>query len=243
MRVTCSIGLLQRLGGVDADDPPPARPFEGEAGDHAGVRGAGDGAHDHVVEEDAALGFLRGDLAGPVGEAEPAERVVGCAGRDRVRLAAGGVHGFERPLPAVPHADVEAGLVEADVAAHDARQLDVADAAVVLVGFFDPVLLHRHGGRGRGGRRRRSRHGCGWTGPRRSTPGCRTPGRARRPRGTRACGPCCPRRRCRSCSPPAWPTPPRRHPVPRSRRGSGWIGDGPNSSGTRSKSSRVIAAS
>ena len=124
---------------------PASRPFEGEAGDHAGVRRAGHGAHDHVVEEDVALGFLRGDLAGPVGEAEPAERVVGRPGRDRIRLAAGVQHGVEGPLPAVPHADVEPGFVEADVAAHDARQLDVADAAVVLVGFVDPVLLHGHG--------------------------------------------------------------------------------------------------
>ena len=49
-------------------------------------RRAGDGADDDVVEEHVELGLLGGDLAGPVGEAEPAERVVGCAGRDRVRL-------------------------------------------------------------------------------------------------------------------------------------------------------------
>ena len=61
----------------------------GEAGDHAGVRGAGDRAHDDRVEEDAELLLLLGDLVRPVGEAEPAERVLGRAGRDRVRRAAG----------------------------------------------------------------------------------------------------------------------------------------------------------
>ena len=59
------------------------------------------------------------------------------------------VHGVQRPPPAVPHADVEPGLVHADVAAHDARQLHVADLAVLLVGPVDPVLLHRHAARPR----------------------------------------------------------------------------------------------
>ena len=47
-----------------------------EAGDHAGVRRAGHGAHDDGVEEDAQLRLLRRHLAGPVGEAHAAERVV-----------------------------------------------------------------------------------------------------------------------------------------------------------------------
>ena len=73
--------------------------------------------------------LLGGDLARPVGEAEPAERMVGGAGGDRVRLAARRLDGLERGLPAVADADVEAGVVEADVAAHDPGQLDVADDA------------------------------------------------------------------------------------------------------------------
>ena len=54
-------------------------------------------------------------------------------------------HRVQRPLPAVADADVEAGGVEPDVAAHDAGQLDVADPARRRVGPVDPVLLHGHG--------------------------------------------------------------------------------------------------
>ena len=54
--------------------------LRGEAGDHPGLRRAGHGADDDRVEEDAQLGLLLGDLVGPAGEAEPAERMVGGAG-------------------------------------------------------------------------------------------------------------------------------------------------------------------
>ena len=70
--------------------------------------------------------------------------MVGGSGRDRVRASAGGDDRLDRPLPAVAHADVEAGLVEAHVATHDAGQLDVADDAVHRVAaVVDPALLHR----------------------------------------------------------------------------------------------------
>ena len=45
---------------------------------------------------------------------------------------------FERTPPLVADADVEAGRIDADVAAHDPRQLDVADLVVVDVGPVDP---------------------------------------------------------------------------------------------------------
>ena len=78
---------LGRLGrGIDADHPPLPLPV-GEAGDHAGLGGAGDRAHDDRVEEDAELALLRLHLAGPRGEAQAAERVVGRARRDRVRAS------------------------------------------------------------------------------------------------------------------------------------------------------------
>ena len=71
-----------------------------EAGDHPGLRRAGDRADDDRVEEDAELRLLLGDLVGPAREAEPAERMVGRAGRDRVRLAAALLDRRERVLPA-----------------------------------------------------------------------------------------------------------------------------------------------
>ena len=56
----------------------------GETGDHPGVGGARDRADDDGVEEDAQFPFLLLHLVGPVGEAQPAQPVVGPAGRDRV---------------------------------------------------------------------------------------------------------------------------------------------------------------
>ena len=45
----------------------------------------------------------------------------------------------ERLLPAAPEADVEAGVVEPHVGAHDPRQQDVADPVVDGVGPVDPA--------------------------------------------------------------------------------------------------------
>ena len=117
--------------------------LEREAGDHPGVRRTGHGADDDVVEEHAVLRLLLRDLARPVGEPEAAERVIRCAGRDRVRLAARFDDRVEGALPRVADADVEAGRIDADVAAHDPRELEVADLVVRHVGPIDPVLLHR----------------------------------------------------------------------------------------------------
>ena len=83
-----------------------------------------------------------GDLEGPVGEAEAAERVLGGA-RPGSRTAC------RRPprpramrvLPRAADADVEAGRVEPHVGAHDPRQQDVADLVVDRVVPVDPPLL------------------------------------------------------------------------------------------------------
>ena len=176
-----------------------------EAGDHAGLRRAGHRADDDRVEEDAELALLLGHLAGPAREAEPAERMVGRAGRDRVRLAAALLDRRERLLPARADADVEPGGVEPHVGAHDPRQQDVPDLVVDGVGPVDPVLLHEHAAAARDARRRRPPGACGSTARRRSRRACRSPARAPRPRGTRACGPCCRRTRVPSCSPRASP--------------------------------------
>ena len=130
------------LGGpVDADDPALALQLR-EAGDHARLRAAGHRAHDDRVEIDAQLALLVGHLERPVGEPEAAERVVGRARGDRVRRAAALGDVGERLLPALLEADPELRAHEADVGAHDAAELDVADAVVDDVGPVDPALLH-----------------------------------------------------------------------------------------------------
>ena len=99
--------------------------------------------HDHDrVEEHAELALLLLHLVRPAGEPVAAERVVGCAGRDRVRLAPTLLDVGERLLPARPDPDVEAARVEPHVRAHDPRQEDVPDLVVDGVRPLDPVLLH-----------------------------------------------------------------------------------------------------
>ena len=117
----------------------------GEARDHAGVRRSGDRAHHDRVEEHAELALLRGDLVRPVREAEAAEPVVGCAGRDRVRRAARLLDVRDRLPPRLLEPDAEPGRRESHVGAHEPRQQDVADPVVHGIRPVDPVLLHEHG--------------------------------------------------------------------------------------------------
>jgi hypothetical protein len=135
--------LLDGGRAVDAEHAA-LRILEREAGDHPGLRRAGHGADDDRVEEDAELGFLVGDLLRPACKAEAAERVVGRACRNRIGPAAGRIDRVERILPARAQGDVEAGVDDADVGAHDPREEDVPDLVVDDVGPFDPVLLHEH---------------------------------------------------------------------------------------------------
>ena len=86
-----------------------------------------------------------GDLVGPAREAQPAEPVVGGAGRDGVRRTAAPLDVLERLPPRVAEADVEAGRVEPHLGAHDPAQQDVADLGAERVGpLRHPVLLHQH---------------------------------------------------------------------------------------------------
>ena len=121
------------------------RSWPGEAGDHAGLGGAGDAADDDGVEEDPELVFLLLYLVGPVREAETAEPVVGGPGRDGVRGAARGADVLERLLPAGLEADAEARVDQAHVRAHDPGEQDVADPVVDRVGPVDPALLDEPG--------------------------------------------------------------------------------------------------
>ena len=148
MRADLVAGLVERGAGVDAEHParPAAGLLErGEAGDHPGVRRAGDRADHDRVEEDAELLLLLGHLVGPVREAEPAEPVVGGAGRDGVRRTAALLDILDGPPPRVAEADVEAGRVEPDLGTHHPAQQDVADLGAERVGpVRHPVLLHQH---------------------------------------------------------------------------------------------------
>ena len=86
-------GLLDRRGRVDAQDSSGATlgPLlqSREAGDHAGMGGAGHRADDDRVKEDTKLLLLLRDLKSPVGETESSERMLRRTGRDAVRGAAG----------------------------------------------------------------------------------------------------------------------------------------------------------
>jgi hypothetical protein len=138
---------------VDPDHPP--RLFlAGEAGDHPGLGGAGDAAHDDGVEEDPQLPLLLLDLVSPVREAEAAEAVVRRAGRDRVRRAARGADVLQRLLPAALDADAEALVDQAHVRAHDPGQQDIAHPVVQRVGPVDPAFLHQPGFQAEPGRDR-----------------------------------------------------------------------------------------
>ena len=141
--------------------------------------------------------LLLGDLLRPAREAEPAERVVRRARRDRVRRAAGRLDVGDRLLPALLEADPEPGRVEPHVGAHEAAELDVADAVVDDVGPVDPAAPARARTPARCAPRRPRPGACGWTARRRSRRACRSPWRARRRRGTRACASCCRRTRGR----------------------------------------------
>ncbi len=135
---------LRRPGrAVDAQHAPLAL-LRGEPDHHPGLRAARDRAHDDGVEEDAQLPLLLGDLARPARVAEPAERVIRRARRDRVRLAAAGLDVGQRRLPALLEPDPEAGLDQPHVGAEDAAELDVPDAVVHGVRPVDPALLHEH---------------------------------------------------------------------------------------------------
>ena len=141
----------------------------------------------------------------PAGEAEAAQRMVGAAGRDCVRLPAALLDWRERFLPARPDADVEPGLAEPHVGAHDSREQDVADLVVDGVRPLDPVLLHQDTARARAARRPPRPASCGSTARRRSRRACRSPARARPRRGTPASASCYRRTRGPSCSPRASP--------------------------------------
>ncbi len=94
--------LIPRLrNGRRPVDPEhaPLLVLQRKAGDHPGLRRAGDRADDDRVEEDVELALLVGDLLGPPREPVAAERMVGRTGRDRVRLAAPSLDVRERLLP------------------------------------------------------------------------------------------------------------------------------------------------
>ena len=171
-----------------------------------------------------------GDLEGPVGEAEAAERVLGGPGRDGVRRAAGGLDLGDGVLPRRPDADVEAARVQPHVGAHDPREQDVADLVVDRVVPVDPPLLDQPALQAEVRRDRRHLPGVVGLVRRRSRPGCPRPAPARPGRCTPACGSCCRRRPGRSCSPRAWPRRRRRRGA-RSAGRAGARGSGRRSAG------------
>ena len=237
--------LRVRLGGlrraVDAEHAAAAA-LEGEAGDHAGLRRARDGADDDRVEVDAEIAFLLGQLDRPAREAEAAERMVGGTGRDRVRLAARLLHVAQRLLPRLLEADAEAGLDQPHVGAAEPRHEDVADPVVGHVGPVDPALLYQHALQPEARRHRRHL-------PR--VVGLHAADRDQRVAAGRErvgdqvlelAGLVAAEGDARVAVVALGPQPRRRRDAA-VRRSSGWIGEGPNSSGTRANESSDISTS
>ena len=81
------------------------------------------------------------NLVGPVGEAQPTERMLRCTSRYAIRLAASLLDLAHRLLPRAADADVEAGRVEPHVRAHDSAEQDVAGLVVHRVVPVHPLLL------------------------------------------------------------------------------------------------------
>ena len=67
----------------------------------------------------------------------------GGAGRNRVGLAALGLHVRNRLFPALANADVKAFIDQLHVGAHDAAEQDIADAVVDGVLVRHPAFLHQ----------------------------------------------------------------------------------------------------
>ena len=103
---------------------------------------AGDGADDDVVELEAELFLLRPHLLGEADIAEPAELVHGGTGRNRIGLAALGLHILQRLFPARADANVEALVDQLDMRTHHPRHQDVADPVIDRILMRHPALLH-----------------------------------------------------------------------------------------------------
>ena len=100
------------------------------------------------------VGLLCRQLVGEMRVAEPAERVVRGARRNRVGLAALAPHLLERTLPGFLHRRRIARPLQHRLGAHEAGEQDVADLVVNGVVPVRPFLLHEaaaqpeHGGDG-----------------------------------------------------------------------------------------------
>src|SRR5262245_49569684 len=111
--------LLRRGRSVNADDVALATVL-GETNDHAGMRGAGDRAHDHVIEAEAERGFLLSHFLGETDITQPTEWMHRSARRDRVGLAALRLDVGDGALPTLADADVEPFVDQLDLGAHHA---------------------------------------------------------------------------------------------------------------------------
>ena len=104
--------------------------------------GAGDRAHDDVIEADTHVRLLRPDFFCKTDEPEPAEGMNGRACGNAVGHATTVLHVFHGALPAFADADVEAFVHELDLRAHHAAHENVAYAIVDGVLEGHPALLH-----------------------------------------------------------------------------------------------------
>ena len=94
-----------------------------------------------IVEREAEVPLLRPHLLGETDIAEAAVFVHRGACRNSVRAPALRLDVLQRILPALANADIEAFIDQANVRAHDAAELNVADAVINRILVRDPGLL------------------------------------------------------------------------------------------------------
>src|SRR6267142_362112 len=136
------LGLDRGEGGVDPDHLALAAVL-GKADQHTGMGRAGNRADDDVVEGKAKLLLLGTNRLGEADITKAAIFVDRGSRRDRVRLAALGLHVRDRLFPTLPDTDVKPFVDHLDIGAHDPAQQDVADAVIDGVLVRHPAFLNQ----------------------------------------------------------------------------------------------------
>ncbi len=104
---------------------------------------AGNRADHDVVEGKAKLLLLGTNLLGKADITKAAIFVDRGSRRDRIRLAAFGLHVRDRLFPTLPDTDVEPFVDHLDIGPHDPAQQDVADTVIDGVLMRHPAFLNQ----------------------------------------------------------------------------------------------------
>ena len=103
---------------------------------------AGDRADDDVVEGKAEFLLLRAYFFGKADIAKAAILVHRGTRRNRIGLAALGLHVRDRRFPTFPDADVEPFVDHFDIGAHDPAQKNITDPIIDGILVWHPAFLN-----------------------------------------------------------------------------------------------------